>query len=57
MNWHFEVWRKYAVFSGRARRKEYWYFGLCQVLIGSVLAAIDLFSGLHIEGFGVLGSF
>jgi len=26
MNWHLEVLRKYAVFNGRARRKEYWYF-------------------------------
>ena len=56
MNWYFEVWRKYAVFSGRARRKEYWYFVLCHLLIGAVLAVVDFSSGLHIEGFGVLGS-
>ena len=28
MNWYFEVLKKYAVFSGRARRKEYWMFVL-----------------------------
>lgn len=28
MNWYLEVWKKYAVFTGRARRSEYWYFVL-----------------------------
>ena len=28
MNWYTEVLKKYAVFHGRARRKEYWYFTL-----------------------------
>ena len=28
MNWYIEVLKKYAVFHGRARRKEYWYFTL-----------------------------
>ena len=33
MNWYVEALRKYAVFSGRARRKEYWFFLLFNVLI------------------------
>jgi uncharacterized membrane protein YhaH (DUF805 family) len=33
MNWYIEVMRKYAVFQGRARRKEYWMFLLFNVLI------------------------
>ena len=33
MNWYFRVLRKYAVFAGRARRKEYWTFGLIHGLI------------------------
>ena len=33
MNWYLEVLRKYAVFSGRARRKEYWIFFLINFLI------------------------
>jgi uncharacterized membrane protein YhaH (DUF805 family) len=41
MNWYFEVLKKYAVFSGRARRKEYWMFTLFSVLISVVLAIID----------------
>jgi len=32
MNWYLEVWKKYAVFSGRARRKEYWMFALFNFL-------------------------
>lgn len=28
MDWYVMALRKYAVFNGRARRKEYWYFVL-----------------------------
>ena len=28
MNYYIEVFKKYAVFSGRATRSEYWYFQL-----------------------------
>ena len=33
MSWYLAVLSKYAVFSGRARRKEYWMFALLNVLI------------------------
>ena len=33
MNWYLEALKKYAVFSGRARRKEYWYFVLFHLII------------------------
>jgi uncharacterized membrane protein YhaH (DUF805 family) len=33
VNWYFWVLRKYAVFTGRAGRKEYWMFGLIHGLI------------------------
>ena len=46
MNWYLEVLKKYAVFSGRARRKEYWFFVLFNIIIGLVLGFID----------GVIGS-
>ncbi len=39
MNWYLEVLKKYATFSGRARRKEYWMFTLVHVLIALVLMA------------------
>jgi len=41
MNWYLEVLRKYAVFSGRARRKEYWYYFLINFLIITLLVLID----------------
>ncbi|WP_462322068.1 DUF805 domain-containing protein [Halochromatium sp.] len=41
MNWYLEVLRKYAVFTGRARRKEYWYYFLINFLIITVLLLID----------------
>jgi uncharacterized membrane protein YhaH (DUF805 family)/DNA-directed RNA polymerase subunit RPC12/RpoP len=39
--WYLEVLKKYAVFKGRARRKEYWYFVLCNIIISMVLGYID----------------
>jgi uncharacterized membrane protein YhaH (DUF805 family) len=58
MNWYIEVLRKYAVFSGRARRKEYWYFFLFNIIISMVLAVIDAMTGtFSIEaGIGLLGA-
>lgn len=41
MYWYLEVMRKYADFSGRARRKEYWMFQLINIVIlGALLAAL-----------------
>jgi uncharacterized membrane protein YhaH (DUF805 family) len=33
MHWYLEALKQYAVFSGRSRRKEYWYFVLFNFLI------------------------
>ena len=41
MNWYLDVLKKYAVFQGRARRKEYWMFFLFNIIIGAVLGLID----------------
>lgn len=38
--------RKYATFKGRARRSEYWYWALFQILLGFVLIGIDYSAGL-----------
>jgi uncharacterized membrane protein YhaH (DUF805 family) len=51
MDWYFAVLKKYAVFEGRARRKEYWLFALFNFVIAGVLAFID--SGLGL-GMGLL---
>lgn len=41
MGWYLTVLRKYAVFSGRARRREYWFFVLFNVIISAVLSMLD----------------
>lgn len=46
MSWYLGVWKKYAVFSGRARRMEYWYFYLFNMIAGFVLAFMDGMLGL-----------
>jgi uncharacterized membrane protein YhaH (DUF805 family) len=53
-DWYMQVLKKYAVFSGRARRKEYWFFILWYVIISIGLAIIDSVAGLHIGKAGVL---
>lgn len=37
MNYYTDVLKKYAIFSGRARRKEYWMFVLWNAVIGLIL--------------------
>jgi uncharacterized membrane protein YhaH (DUF805 family) len=46
MNWYIEVLKKYAVFSGRARRMEYWMFVLFNFIIAIVIGIVE----------GILGS-
>ncbi len=38
MNWYLEALKKYATFSGRARRKEYWMFFLINISISIILS-------------------
>ncbi|MER5546311.1 DUF805 domain-containing protein [Streptomyces sp. NPDC002589] len=40
MSWFIAALKKYAVFSGRARRKEYWLFLLLTYIIFAVLGVI-----------------
>jgi uncharacterized membrane protein YhaH (DUF805 family) len=57
MKWYFEVLKKYAVFSGRARRKEYWMFFLFNIIIMCVLGLVEAGAGFNTEGeYGILGS-
>ncbi len=57
MNWYIGVLKKYAVFSGRARRKEYWFFALFSLIISIVLGIIDGTIGTFSAeaGMGLLG--
>jgi uncharacterized membrane protein YhaH (DUF805 family) len=42
--------QKYASFSGRARRSEYWFFALFTAIVSAVGAVLDAASGLS-DGF------
>ncbi len=54
MYWFIKCLKKYADFSGRARRKEYWMFVLFYIIFAIVLSIIDRLIGW---GFleGILG--
>jgi uncharacterized membrane protein YhaH (DUF805 family) len=45
MNYYLSVLKKYAVFSGRSQRAEYWYFFLFNVIISIALAIISTVIG------------
>lgn len=56
MNDYLEVLKKYAVFDGRARRREYWMFVLFNIIVSIVLGVLDGILGLKSQqGAGVLG--
>ena len=46
MHWYLTVLKKYAVFSGRARRMEYWMFFLINALIGFALGLVEGMLGI-----------
>ena len=41
MNWFMTALKKYAVFSGRAQRAEYWYFILFYLIIAFALGFVE----------------
>jgi uncharacterized membrane protein YhaH (DUF805 family) len=45
MDWYLAALKKYAQFSGRARRKEYWYFALFNMIFSIALSFIDGLTG------------
>ena len=46
MDWYLGVLKQYAVFDGRARRKEYWMFVLFNIVIAAALAIVGRVIGL-----------
>ena len=55
MDWYIAVLKKYAVFGGRARRKEYWMFVLFNLIFAIVASALDtVILGVAFDGFGPL---
>ena len=55
MKYWLECWKKYAAFSGRARRKEYWMFFLFNFLISFAIGFIFGLVGAPEAGSGVSG--
>lgn len=52
MNWYLEALKKYAVFNGRARRKEYWYFVLFYSILSIIAIILDHVLGIDSQGAG-----
>ena len=46
MSWYLIALKKYAEFSGRSRRKEYWFFVLFYILLTIVFTFVDVMTGL-----------
>jgi len=47
MNWYLKALTNYTEFGGRARRKEYWFFILFNILISIAFTIIDGVTGLY----------
>ena len=52
MNYYLKVLQNYATFTGRARRSEYWYFALFNVIFSLVATILDNVLGIALEGIG-----
>lgn len=50
MNYYLLALKGYAIFRGRSRRAEYWYFVLVQAIIIIICAMADSLLGLNFEG-------
>lgn len=57
MDWYLQALGKYATFGGRARRKEYWFFLLVNVLVSIALVMVDVVLGTfeEVTGTGLVG--
>ena len=55
MNWYLTTLKKYAVFSGRSRRKEYWMFCLFSVIFTIATMVLDWVLGSTVGiGYGLI---
>ncbi|PJE75462.1 DUF805 domain-containing protein [Candidatus Uhrbacteria bacterium CG10_big_fil_rev_8_21_14_0_10_48_11] len=52
MNYYITVLKKYAVFSGRSQRAEYWYYALFNTIISIAVAIVGAIAG---DSSGILG--
>lgn len=58
MQWYLGAFSKYAVFQGRARRSEYWFFMLFYIIGLFVVSLVDVMLGTFPDSasIGILGS-
>ncbi len=57
MSWYLQALKKYAVFSGRARRREYWFFVLFNIIVSIILGVVDVMAGMQTStGIGILSA-
>jgi uncharacterized membrane protein YhaH (DUF805 family) len=54
MNWYLLAIKKYAKFTGRARRREYWWFQIINFIIILSFIAISHFSSINLSVVNVL---
>lgn len=52
MNWYIKVLENYIGFTGRARRSEYWFFTLFNMLFGIIAMVLDNVLGIAINEVG-----
>lgn len=52
MEWYLAVLNKYTVFTGRARRKEYWMFVLFNFIFAVAAMLLDNLIGTAMDGVG-----
>jgi len=55
-DYYLDAFRKFADFSGRATRSQYWFFVLFNFIISLVLGFIDSIFGLYSDGMGFLSA-
>ena len=53
MNYYIHVLKNYALFTGRARRQEYWMFVLINVIISIVIGVVAAMIKLPILGISI----
>ena len=52
MSWFLLALNKYATFTGRSRRSEYWFFGLFYLIFVVALAFVDGLAGTYDQASG-----
>lgn len=58
-DYYLEAFRKYAVFDGRARRKEFWFFALFNLIVSLIIKSVEEPMGMTgmLSGVYVLATF